>query len=87
MCEEDVCREGALYIRPAKSPATTEVANSTQMRALLDLATQKALRAYLRTAQQAGATVVPIDDAGGESATTSAPSAQLFDEQRRRAWQ
>lgn len=83
----DVSREGALYVRPANSPATTEVANSTQMRAVLDLATQKALRAYLRTAQQAGATIVPSEGAGGESAMTSTRSAQLFDEQRRRAWQ
>ena len=50
----DVLREGALYVRPRKVPETSEIANSVEMREVIDLATEKALRAYVSTAERAG---------------------------------
>lgn len=50
----DVLRRGALYVRPRKVPETSEVASSVEMRDVLDLATEKALRSYVETASRAG---------------------------------
>jgi predicted HTH transcriptional regulator len=49
-----VLRRGALYVRPRKVPETSEVASLVEMRDVLQLATQKALRAYVETAERAG---------------------------------
>jgi predicted HTH transcriptional regulator len=51
---EGVLREGALYVRPRKVPETAEVPSAVEMRELIDLATEKALRAYVETADRAG---------------------------------
>jgi predicted HTH transcriptional regulator len=49
-----VLREGALYVRPRKVPETSEVANSVEMRDVLDLATEKGVRRFVQTASRAG---------------------------------
>jgi len=49
-----VLREGACYIRPRRKPESVEVCTYADMRDLLDLATEKALRRFLRTAHSAG---------------------------------
>jgi hypothetical protein len=56
---EPVLRQGALYVRPRKVPETSEVASSVEMREVIELATEKALRTYVGTAERAGLTVVP----------------------------
>jgi predicted HTH transcriptional regulator len=78
---DNVLREGALYVRPRKVPETSEVASSVEMREVLDLATEKALRAYIRTADRAGirlgsheVDLRPISDDG------------QYDAQRNEAW-
>ncbi|MBA3842882.1 MAG: putative DNA binding domain-containing protein [Actinobacteria bacterium] len=53
----DTTRRGALYIRSRKSPATTEIALSSELRDILSLSTQKALRDFVQTAGRAGLTV------------------------------
>ncbi len=80
---DPVLRKGALYVRPRKVPETAEVASSIEMREVIELATEKALRAYVETAQRAGiALSVP---------TTGAPPVpameERFEEQRRGAWE
>jgi hypothetical protein len=49
-----VLQPGTCYVRPNHMPATTNVANQTQLRALLDLAIEKGVRKFLRTAKAAG---------------------------------
>jgi hypothetical protein len=55
----DVLRKGALYVRPRKVPETSEIASHVEMRDIIDLATEKSLRAYIRTAERAGVTLAP----------------------------
>lgn len=50
----DVLRRGALYVRPRKVPESSEIAGLVEMREVLDIATEKALRAYVGTARRAG---------------------------------
>ncbi|MCZ7590550.1 MAG: hypothetical protein M5U27_17180 [Gaiella sp.] len=77
----DVLRRGALYVRPRKVPETSEVASSVEMREIVDLATEKALRAYVETAERAGLSLatatreprIPSDD-------------ERYDEERAKAW-
>lgn len=63
-----VLRKGALYVRPRKVPETSEIASSVEMRDVIHLATEKALRAYIETAERAGVTLTgttpaqPSDD-------------------------
>lgn len=80
LCAKDfpkVLRAGALYVRPRKVPETSEVAGVVEMREVLDLATEKALRAYVGTAHRAGV------DLG-----VSGPSdADLYDAERKAGWQ
>lgn len=78
---EKELRDGALYTRPRKVPETSEVANSVEMRDVLQLATEKALRAYLETAQRAGVNLV-VPQPQGEP-----PAAQLYAQQSEQAWQ
>ena len=47
-------QRGALYVRSRTVPETTAVASPEEMRELIDLATEKRLRAYVRTAERAG---------------------------------
>jgi predicted HTH transcriptional regulator len=51
---EPVLRRGALYVRTRKLPETSEVANSVEMRDVLDLATEKGVRRFVQTADRAG---------------------------------
>lgn len=84
LCAKDyprVLRNGALYVRPRKAPETSEVATSVEMREVLDLATEKALRAYVSIAGRAGVTLgmtlpAPREPSGDE----------LYDVQRDGAW-
>lgn len=78
-CAKDypgVLRKGALYVRPRKASETSEVASSTEMRDVLDLAAQKALRAYVETAERAALRLVTGPP---EPAPTSE---ERFEEQR-----
>ncbi|HEX9994990.1 MAG TPA: RNA-binding domain-containing protein [Acidimicrobiales bacterium] len=80
LCKKDfpgVLRAGACYVRTRKVPETAEVPSATEMRDLLDLATEKALRAFVERAERAGVrlTTTPEPDA-------SAP----FREQRKDTW-
>lgn len=50
-------REGALYVRAIMKPESVEVSTYAQMRDLMDLATEKVLARYLRTAHRAGGVV------------------------------
>ena len=52
-----VLREGGCYVRPRKKPETSELATYVDMRDLLDLALEKALRRFLSTAAAGGAIV------------------------------
>lgn len=79
LCAKDypgVLRKGALYVRPRKLPETAEVASSVEMRDVLQLATEKALRSFLEIASRAGAEVVP----SGQTA------ADQFEAQREEPW-
>lgn len=75
-----VLKRGAVYVRTRRLPETSEVASAEQMRELLDLATEKALAAYVRTAQRAGLELSPTEDHG------AVPQAQLFDAEREAGW-
>lgn len=47
-------RRGAIYIRTYRMPETAEVPTQTELREILDLAIEKRLRGFLRTAAHAG---------------------------------
>ena len=49
-----VLRSGALYIRSRRKPETSEIPTHEDMRALVDLATEKVLRRFLVTVDRAG---------------------------------
>jgi predicted HTH transcriptional regulator len=78
----EVLRAGALYVRPRKVPETSEVASSVEMREVLELATEKALRAYVRLAERAGVTLSVSDEA-----RVLESSDQQYEAQRRGAWE
>lgn len=74
-------RKGALYVRSRKVPETVVIPSSVEMREVLDLATEKALRSYVQRAQNAGLTLTPI------AAEQAPPSAsKSFAAQRKGAW-
>lgn len=50
----DGLREGAIYVRSRRKPESVELPRQAEMRDLLELATQKRLRAFLETATAAG---------------------------------
>lgn len=77
----DVLRVGALYVRTRKLPETSEVASSVEMREVIELATEKALRAYVETAERAGLALTTAPSAGG-----GASSDERYAEERDRAW-
>jgi predicted HTH transcriptional regulator len=54
-----VLRGGALYVRTRRKPETSEVPSQTEMRELLELATEKRLRAFLSTMSRVGFTLPP----------------------------
>ncbi len=78
----DVLRAGALYVRPRKVPETSEVGGSVEMREVLDLAAEKALRAYVRSAERAGVTLSASDEARSLEL-----SDQQYEAQRTGAWE
>jgi predicted HTH transcriptional regulator len=72
---DGVLRPGALYVRSRKMPETAEVASLVEMREVLDLATEKALRAYVSIGERAGVTISagPSDEA-------------RYEQQRNQSW-
>ncbi len=52
-------KEGGCYVRPRQKPASVEVSTYPDMRDLLDLAADKALRQFVRRAHAAGVPLVP----------------------------
>ena len=77
-----VLRDGGVYVRPRRIPETSEVATSVEMRELLDLATEKALRAYVATAERAGVAL------SSEAPKADKPAdAGQFEAQRDGAWE
>jgi hypothetical protein len=73
---EGVLRRGALYVRPRKVPETSEVASLVEMRDVIQLAAEKALRAYVATAERAGLTIL--------GATSDEAR---YEQERTRGWQ
>lgn len=53
----DVLRDGACYVRTRRKPETAEARSHVDMRELLDLATEKSLRKFLRRAHAVGINV------------------------------
>jgi hypothetical protein len=53
----DVLRPGALYIRPRGKPESRSVHSASEMREILDLATDKGLREFIRRVGAAGITL------------------------------
>lgn len=51
---DHVLREGALYVRSRARVATVEISTQADMRDLIDLATEKQLRSFLRQAERVG---------------------------------
>jgi hypothetical protein len=84
LCAKDypeVLRKGALYVRPRKVPETSEVASLVEMRDVIQLATEKALRAYVETGERAGLTLTPSHE------EPKPPSdAEKYEAERKRAW-
>ncbi len=84
LCARDypeVLRKGGLYVRPRKVPELSEIASSVEMREIMDLATEKALRAYIRLAEWAGVTL------GASEVRLSEISHQRYEAQRAEAWE
>lgn len=55
--QKAILRDGAVYVRPRRKPETTEIAGQTEMRDLLELATEKRLRQVIGTVSRAGGAV------------------------------
>ncbi len=80
LCGRDypgIVRQGALYIRSRRMPESLEVPSQTEMREVLDLATEKRLRSFLATAQRAGA--APITGTASSTAADREFDAQMKD--------
>ncbi len=73
-------RKGACYVRTRRIPETTEIASSVEMRELLDLAVEKGVRTFIRTAERAGVEMTT------RSAERPTASAQQFAAQREGVW-
>lgn len=83
LCAKDypeVLRKGALYVRPRKVPETSEVASLVEMRDVIQLATEKALRAYIETAELAGLTLATAPQ------EPETPVDDKYEAQRERGW-
>ena len=72
-----VLQPGACYVRPNHMPATTSVANHAQFRALLELAIEKGVRKFLRTAKAVG---LPASTAAPDDTELFARQLKTFDE-------
>lgn len=62
-------------------PETSEVASSVEMREVIELATEKALRAYVEMAERAGLSVTPSD-----KNRTAAHDDEKYKNERTRGW-
>ncbi|MFZ0996347.1 MAG: hypothetical protein WAO09_10300 [Candidatus Dormiibacterota bacterium] len=78
--QREFSHKGGLYVRPRKAPETSEIASSVEMREVLELATQKALRAYVATAERAGVTLPT-------KITPAITDDDEYDAERAKAWQ
>lgn len=66
-----ILRKGACYVRSSSGKIETrEVGDSDEMRVLVDLATEKRLRAHIETTVRAGGVIMPAGDS--ESVTDEA---------------
>jgi predicted HTH transcriptional regulator len=52
--QKPILRDGAIYVRTRRKPETTEIPTQTEMRDLIDLATEKRLRNLMGTVSRAG---------------------------------
>jgi predicted HTH transcriptional regulator len=77
---DGVLRKGALYVRSRGVPETVEVSDPVEMREVIDLATEKALRRVVETTKRAG---VDILAASQQDSFDEPP----FDQQRRKAFE
>lgn len=77
---DDALRKGALYVRSRGAAETVEVSDPVEMREVIDLAMEKALRRFVESANRAGiGLMAPRDPAE--------PAESRFDEQRRKAFE
>jgi hypothetical protein len=67
-------REGAIYTRSYRIPETCEVRSQTEMREIIEMATEKRLRAFIKMSSRAG---IPL------SIPTTHTAEQVFEEQLR----
>lgn len=80
LCARDyqgVLRKGALYVRSRRVPETAEVPTIVEMREVLQVAPEKALRAFVETAERGGVAISPAQPSDTDA----------FAEERRDAWQ
>jgi hypothetical protein len=78
-CRKDypgLLRRGALYVRPRGKPETVEVSGPTELREVVELATEKQVRRFLRTARAGGIEI-------GASAPADLAASQYADETQR----
>jgi hypothetical protein len=75
----EILHKGGLYVRTRTAPETSQIADATEMRELLDLATEKALRRYVGAATRAGLLLT--------AQTPPDTDEEQFQGQRERAWQ
>jgi predicted HTH transcriptional regulator len=63
VCKKDgpELRQGAIYMRSHRIPESCEVRSQTEMREILDLAVDKALKEFVRRIQTAGIRIAEID--------------------------
>lgn len=54
-----VLQRGAVYVRSAHKPESVPIPSPTEMRELIELATEKGLRRFLETTRKAGAALLP----------------------------
>jgi predicted HTH transcriptional regulator len=54
-----ILRSGACYVRTNRMPETSEIPSQTEMRELLNLATEKSVRAYLESLRRVGLVDLP----------------------------
>jgi predicted HTH transcriptional regulator len=78
---EDVLRKGALYVRTRRVPETAEVADSVEMRDVLELAIEKGVRRFVEMAARAGLPLrVP------DVAPPAEDDEDRYDAERERGW-
>jgi predicted HTH transcriptional regulator len=73
-------RKGELYVRSRGAAETVDVSRSVEMREVIELATEKALRRYIEVSRRAG---VGLHDAASDPVSADA----AFEKQRREAFE